>query len=115
MKTLRGRVRDVGIARQDSLSTVYALTLEVGGTARQLEVSIPPGRPTVEPGDALEVKIRQSPAGDDVVVCRNVESGAVLVDTTPYEGTTRLLWLLGIGLTLFVVAWYIIENVKGLL
>lgn len=115
MTTLTGRVKDVQVARQDDLSTVYALTLDVNGGARPLEVSVPPGKPAIAAGDQLEVKIRQSPPGDDVVVCRNIETGDVLVDATPSEGTTRLLWLLGIGLTAFVVVWYIVENVKGLL
>jgi len=111
VKVLRGRAEDVEVLVAGDESMVYGMTLRLAdGEGYPLRMDVPVGREAPNPGDEMEVKVRQTAGGDDVVFCRDESKGAILVDRTKGEDSRRTWWYVGIALTFFVIAWYIIEN-----
>lgn len=111
MDLLRGRAEDVEILVRGETSTVWGLTLRLPDDSfRRLRVDVPLGVEDLASGDELEVEVRRTAGGDDVLLCRKAESGAVLVDRTKGEDVRRTWWYVGVGLTLFVIIWFIVSN-----
>lgn len=111
MEVFRGQAVKVEVLVPGDASAVYGITLRTEkGCQRSFKVAVTGSDMRVTEGDIVEVKVHQMVTGEDVVFCRNETTGRILVDRVNSEASRITLWVIGIALTLFVVAWFIVSN-----
>ncbi|MDA8066260.1 MAG: hypothetical protein M0Z27_06805 [Thermaerobacter sp.] len=107
METVRGRVEE--LERLGDVSAVYTVALDVGGGGRRvLRFTATRRDLRLAPGDVLEAKVARSPAGEEVMLCRNRSTGQLLVDRVNFQAGRITWWFLG-GLLLLWILWSLLH------
>ncbi len=100
MEMVRGRVEEVSVL--GDISATYTVSLASGNSRRVLRFVATRPDLRLSPGDLLEAKLARNPAGEEVMLCRNLSTGQLLVDRVNYQATHMACWLLA-GLVVLVL------------
>ncbi|MDA8065527.1 MAG: hypothetical protein M0Z27_13705 [Thermaerobacter sp.] len=103
MEIVRGRVEEVSVL--GDVSATYTVSLASGSTHRVLRFVATRPDLSLSPGDLLEAKLARNPGGEEVMLCRNLSTGQLLVDRVNYQATHMACWLLAGLVVLVLLGW----------
>ncbi len=116
MESIRGKVEQLQVEGGGVTFSCW-MTLTVDGKSRSLSFTITGRDADLRPGHHLALKISRNPSGEEVVFCRNLTTGRILVDRINFQATRITCWTcagcLAVGVLLLIAAPILVLGILG--